>query len=71
MNLDFRLSGNISDEDKSKCIDNAFEILKEQNRQISSNKFDFAKYDLDEKQWILYNVNEEIRKILEKQKGNC
>ena len=71
MNLDFRLSGNISDEDKSKCIDNAFEILKEQNRQISSNKFDFAKYDQDEKQWILFNVNEEIRKILEKQKGNC
>ncbi len=71
MNLDFRLSGNVSEEDKSKCIDKAFEILKERTRQISSNKLDFAKYDQDKKQWILFNTNEEIRKSLENQNVNC
>ena len=69
--LDFRLSGYVSQEDKNKCIDKAFELLKNPPRKISPYGLDFAKYDYEKEEWKLINVNEERRKSVEKQKLNC
>lgn len=69
--LDFRLSGDVSQEDKNKCIDKAFEFLKNPSKKISPYGHDFAKYDYEKEEWILIDINEERRKVAEKQKLSC
>lgn len=68
--IDFRLSGDISDEDKNKCIEKAFELLKDSQKKISPYGSDFAKYDYEKEEWILIDINEERRKVVQKQKLN-
>ena len=61
--IDFRLSGDISDTDKDKCIEKAFELLKDSSLKICSHGYNFAKYDYEKEEWILIDVFEEINKL--------
>lgn len=64
--IDFRLSGDISDEDKNKCIEKAFDILKDSSKKISPYGLNFAKYDHEKEEWILIDIHEERRKVVGK-----
>ena len=65
--IDFRLTGDVSDELKSKCIDKAFETMNTISRGIERKHIDwFASYSWESHQWIIVNVAEEIYKRLQK-----
>ena len=64
--IDLRLSGDISDTDKEKCIDRAFEFIKDSSLKISPYGHNFAKYDYEKEEWILIDIVEEINKLQQK-----
>lgn len=68
--VDLRLTGDVSDELKSKCIDNGFELIKTLPKNNVPKIAEFAKYDWDKQKWLIVNINEEIGKLIEKQKSN-
>lgn len=60
--IDFRLSGDVSDELKSKSIDKAFEMMNTVPRGIEHRPIDwFANYSWEDNEWNTVNVAEEIR----------
>lgn len=61
--IDFRLSGDISDADKEKCIEKAFELIKDSSLKISPYGHNFAKYDYEKDEWILIDIVKEINKL--------
>ena len=61
--IDLRLSGDISDTDKEKCIDRAFEFIKDSSLKIPPHGNNFAKYDYEKEEWILIDIVEEINKL--------
>jgi len=62
--LDLRLSGEFSEEIQSKIIDQAFEVMKNINQNISSEiRSDyFAHYDIRKERWNLCNIQKELYK---------
>lgn len=65
---DFRLSANVSDEQKSISIDKAFEILNSIPRGKNRKPIDwFANYSWENNEWMILNVDEEIHKKLLRQ----
>ena len=59
--IDFRLTGDVSDELKSRCIDKAFETMKTIPRGIERRPINwFSSYSWDCQEWIIINVAEEI-----------
>lgn len=68
--VDLRLTGDVSDELKSKCIDNGFELIKTLPKNNVPKIAKFAKYDWDKQKWLIVNINEEIGKLIEKQKSD-
>lgn len=63
--IDFRLSGDVSDELKSKCIDRAFGMMNKVQKGKEHRPIDwFAHYSWDEDEWVFVNVIEEINKRL-------
>lgn len=64
----FKLKGDISDEIKEKCIDNAFQLLK--SSDLSKTKGGYiALYDIDQDSWTIYQDVEFVRKFILKKNG--
>lgn len=60
--FDIRLSGDISDEDKGRVIDKAFEFVSNQETNKIPNS-DFLKFNAVRDEWEKVNVVEEIKKL--------
>lgn len=69
-NIDFKLSGDIPDELKEKCLDKAFELIKDLNEKEFKNNFysNYAKYDIQKQEWVLVDIKQEIEKLMIKDK---
>ncbi|MBN9647598.1 hypothetical protein J0L31_11400 [Terrisporobacter glycolicus] len=69
LNVSFKLSGDISDELKEKCLDDAFELTKYlRENEVKSNYFNnYAKYDTHKQEWVLIDIKKEIEKLMSKQ----
>ena len=69
-NIDFKLSGDIPDELKEKCLDNAFELIKDLNKKEFKNNYfkNYAKYDIQKQEWVLVDIQKEIEKLVAKDK---
>lgn len=59
--INLKLSGDISDSLKEKCLDDAFELVKDMNKSEYSNIY--AKYDVNKEKWVLIDIREEIEKL--------
>ena len=66
--IDFRLSGEVSDELKNKCIDKAFNFAKTLKRKPEPTLAKFSKYDWDKHEWYIVDINKEIDKIIQEQR---
>lgn len=64
----FKLKGDISDEIKEKCIDNAFTLLKTTDWDLSKRGY-IAIYDKNLNKWIIYEDLDFIKKFIRKDKG--
>lgn len=66
--IDFRLTGDVSDELKSRCIDKAFEVMMTVPRGTERRPINwFSSYSWDCQDWIIINVGEEIYNRVQKQ----
>jgi len=64
----FKLKGDISDEIKEKCIDNAFQLLKASDVFKTKGGY-IALYDIEHDSWNLYEDIEFVRKFILKRNG--
>lgn len=64
----FKLTGNISDEIKEKCIDGVFNILKSTDWDTSKKGYILI-YDNNLNKWIIYEDLEFIKKVIRKDAG--
>lgn len=64
----FKLKGDISDEIKEKCIDNAFNLLKTNDWDLSKRGY-IAIYDKSLNKWIIYEDLDFIKKFIRKDRG--
>ena len=60
--IDFKMAGNLSDEQKNRCIDQMFEFIKTIPPQNDIFYFEIATYDIESCKWSLVNIREEIIK---------
>lgn len=72
-NITMRLSGDYSDEDKNKCIDRAFDYLKDKQEKSSVNdkpSRTWVRYDYNTKNWYEVDILKEMHKTTkEKEKS--
>lgn len=64
-NITMRLSGDFSTEDKNKCIDKAFEYLKEKREKSSINEYPsstWLRYDNNLKSWYEVDMLSELQR---------
>ncbi|KHS58568.1 hypothetical protein QX51_02095 [Terrisporobacter othiniensis] len=63
--INLKLSGDISDSLKEKCVDDAFELVKYMNKSESKSEYSniYAKYDVNKEKWVLIDIREEIEKL--------
>ena len=72
-NITMRLSGDYSDEDKNKCIDKAFDYLKEnQEKSLVNDKptRTWVKYDNNIKSWCEVDILSELQRKINKKDKN-
>lgn len=66
--ITMKLSGDVSDEDKNKCIDKAFEFLKDKHNNLSLNdrtSTTVARYDYEKEKWNEVDIYDEVKRIME------